>query len=404
MLILGWSDFKNIIGDGCGVVIDPITYRTAELFFLGRDRAMKETGEKKDEALFETIASNQGALYAFVDSLVLRKKLPMIAYSMTMYGPEEDPGGTPELLKLCNEVESDVVLDIRLTEGAYNPIKMDSINAINLECPRITQKLRNQVLPGLKSFNYRWTPNLKEVEGFERLPDDDRLLMTFLFGRVLFSRYAQASQADEVLPPKLGKLHVVTSLKSDEARSQIQREVFAGLKEIARVKKDCVTAVQEVPWAPTFLPHLLTEDPKTPSQLLKAAIKLREKPEVSAYREWLEELERDFDAAREPSPNKLRELEDIRQNLEKAVGLAPAEPIRVKWCVAVAQKLIGMPEVKASVEGEAKVRPQRLWGWISRKIAGDRYRKVLMDLVVGERRYRGHGVVPDLEGVWYGRR
>lgn len=373
------EDWKTIVGGKCGVIIDAMTYRTAEMFVLGAKGAVEESRIGDDEAIWNAISQNIGALQTFIDTLILNKRLPMIAYWKTFGHPDYPAtSASIKLLNYCNHNE-EVLLAVGLNEGAYFPLKEAAIKTMNHERPILTNEMRLLVLPELSAFDYNWHPNLDDIEGFRDASDDDKTLLTFLFGRVIFDAYAQAAEADEVFQPKLAKLHILSSLRRSEDRERLQASVFSGLREIARGGKENITDLINVTWVPTFLPYLLSKDPQSPNDLLEKAIELRKDPAVQDYTAWFHELKKDLDYNREPPAASMRELERIRRTILEQIKISNEDPVTVKLHIA---------PVKPSAAIEHEVHLSRIWGWVTSLFPGNRYRKLLMEMVDAERRYR----------------
>jgi hypothetical protein len=251
--------------------------------------------------------------------------------------------------------------------------------------------MRNLILPELSAFDYNWRPALDGIKGFTDASNEDKRLITFLFGRVLFGAYALAAEADEVFQPKLAALHILSSLKGSEDRKCLQANVFSGLREIARGGKDDITDLIEVPWIPTFLPYLLSKNPKSPQDLLLEAIKLRKDPVIKSYTAWFRELKKDFDYNREPTAKRMRELGQIRRAVMKRIEVSNEDPTTVKLHIAPVK-------ASSSIEIEQKLHLSRIWGWVTNLLPGNRYRKLLMEMVDAERRYRK--LDTQLEKLW----
>jgi hypothetical protein len=383
------QDWKTIIGEQCGVIIDPMLCRTAEMFMLGAKEAVHQSQIGDEAVLWKAISQNVDALQTFIDALILRKKLPLIAYWITFGHPDHPI--TPASIALrdrCNQID-EVLLAVQLEEDAYFPLKKNAIEILNREKPEITDELRTLVLPALSAFDFNWSPNLRDLECFEKSSEDDKKMLTFLYRGVLFSAYAQAAEADEIFQPKLAKLHILSSLRLDEYRKKLQNNLFSGLKKIATEGKgrEEIQALVDLPWMPTFLPYLLSKDPKSPQDLFEQAIKLRKTGVVRDYVNWFEEIEKDLDYHRQPtSANKL-ELSRIRQAIDRHLEIRAEEPITIKPYLAVAFKPTGSePEAGISIE-DIKVYPSKIWGWVTDLFPGHRYRKLLMEMVVAEQRY-----------------
>lgn len=177
--------------------------------------------------------------------------------------------------------------------------------------------------------------------------------------------------------PKLAELHILSSLRRTEDRERLQANVFSGLRQIARGAKEDVADLVDLPWVPTFLPYLLSKDPRSPQDLLDKAIELRKNPAVKDYIGWWEELQKDLEYQREPRAERMRELELIRRGLSRVTEVPEEEPTIMKLHIAT------IP----AVDIERKVYPSQIWGWVTSLFPGNRHRKLLMEMVDAERRY-----------------
>lgn len=369
------AQWKSEVGAPCGVIIDPFTYRSAELFLLGKDAVPAAEADQ----IWSLLANNIGALQSFLDALILRRQLPMIAYNLSFY-ETDDPGGTPRLLELCNQGD-DILLDIRLGDPAYGPLKESAVQILNDNRPQVTPEKVAKLAAELSAFDYRWTPDLKAVQGFAEADARTQRVLTYLFGAVLFGHYAQAAEADELINAKRSELLTQATTRRAETRARLAKELFGGLEAIARAGRDCVTLVYQPPWTPSFLPYLLLQEPKTPGDLLTAALTLRDDPTVEAYRDWFTEIAAHMALGRRPPEASAKALGRLQAQLEQRIE--GARSFGIKATIAFIGFLV--PTLKLDVE--KRLAEGETWGWMTDRLPGNRYRKILSELVMAERRY-----------------
>lgn len=362
------ADWEAVTQAGLRVVVDPMVFRTADVFLRGA--AVFRRSLTPPETMWSAVSSNVGALCAFFDAFVLEDNLPMYDYDMTF--PPDIDSGRQALTGFCNR-EGQTLVPVRVGGTAYDTIKTAAVAALS-EVPPVPDSGASEIIGELSAFDYEWRPDIWREDG----PTDpeDRLLDTFRFAGLLFSGYAQRLGADHVLQPKRERLYLAASLGS--TRVMDERALFAELDSVARETPGNVIRTGDLPNVPTFLPYLLRSDPSSPADVLTSALRLRRSGPVGDYRAWrrnaLDELENG-----RISTSVRRDIQRISRDIRQYLDI-PETTISAK--VGAKVGLVG-PEVGAEIGFERAVS----LGWLLRALPKRRYRKLLMKLIISQREY-----------------
>src|SRR6266545_4413664 len=286
------TDWDRISQAGLKVVVDPMVFRTADVFLRGarglaKSRSIPSHELKHPATMWSAISSNIGALCTFFDTLILEERLPMYDYGMTF--PPDIDTGKHALIEYCNESE-EVLVPVTVQAAAYQEMKRESV-AILDELPSIPNTLASDVLQELSAFDWEWRPDLWRDERYADV-GDQRVLDAFRYGGILFSGYAQRTGSDHILQPKRARLYLATSLGTD--RADDEKVLFSELTRIASETPEGIQRTGDLPATPTFLPHLLKHDDRTPDALLKRALRLRKSSIVGEYRHWRKDVLNDI--------------------------------------------------------------------------------------------------------------
>jgi hypothetical protein len=361
------ADWQRLRDEKLTTVLDPMIFRTAELFLAGGGKA------SDDGETWRALSANLAGLAAFFDAIVLHERLPIFDYDITFpEGPELGAFASSRLVSIVN-AEQEVLAPVRVASAAYAPLREAALKELSGQ-PAIPAAERAAVLSELTVFDYRWTPFL---EGFDAAPDDERRLATFLYGGLLFSAYAQELRGTHVLQQK--RARVFSQLAFGTAADD--QMLFARLAGLPEAAPDAVSTALDIPSLPGFLPYLLREAADDPRAMLAKALELRSDPDVVAYRGWhnrlLDDLAQGGNALKQRA-----EIEDVRGALERRLA-GPAIPTKV----SVSMIALAIPVVKVESGLETAIRPRAAWGWGVRRVRGD-HRKVLMHLVGAKQEFR----------------
>jgi hypothetical protein len=354
------EDWQRLREEQLTTVLDPMIFRAAELFLLGR------SGAYQAEETWQILSANLSGLAAFFDAMVLYERLPIFDYGATfLESAEVGAGASNSLVPIANAVQ-EILAPVRVEAAAYTPLKQAALDELRVQ-PEIETDERASVLRELTVSDYRWAPSL---DGFNDAPDDERRLASFLYGGLLFSAYAQELRGTHVLQQKRARLFSQLALGT-AADDQILFARMAGLPDAA---PEAVATAFDIPALPSFLPYLLQEASEAPRAMLARALELRRDSDVMAYRTWHNRMLTVL-AEGGSALEQRAEMEEVRSALEQKLA-GPAIPTKVSFSMIA----FAIPVVKVESEFTTDIRPRAAWGWGVRQVKGD-HRKVLMRLL-----------------------
>lgn len=361
------ADWQRLRAEQLTTVLDPMIFRAAELFLVGR------SGAAHAEETWSMLSTNLPGLAAFFDAIVLHDRLPIFDYGITFpEAPEVGAGASYNLVPIVN-ADQEVLAPVRVEAAAYTPLKQAALEELHAQ-PEIASDERASVLNELTVFDYRWAPFL---DGFNDAPDDERRLATFLYGGLLFAVYAQELRGTHVLQQKRARIVGQLALGT-AADDQILFARMAGLPEVA---PDAVATALDIPLLPSFLPFLLRQASEEPRAMLAKALELRRDSDVNAYRTWHNRMLGVL-AEGGSALEQRAEIEEVRTALERKLT-GPA----ISTKVSVSMIALAIPVVKVESEFGTDIRPRAAWGWGVRRIKGD-HRKVLIRLLGAKQSFR----------------
>ena len=375
------ADWEKIRDEKLNVVVDPMVFRTADVFLRGAQGMAKSRELKHPATMWSAISSNIGSLCTFFDALILEKRLPMYDYAMTF--PPDIETGRHTLIETCNAAD-EVLVSVSVQYQAYQEMKQAAIAVLH-KLDQIPEMLAADIHNELSAFDWEWRPDLWPAENME----DSRkcVLEAFQFGGILFSGYAQRTGADHILQPKRARLYLAASLGSQ--RADDEKALFAELTKLSNEESSGVQRTGDLPAMPTFLPYLLKFDDNTPQDLLKRALKLRGTGVVKEYRDWRKEVVDDIEKGRVPT--KLRkEIARIAAAIARELKVENDNETKISAKVGAKVAAVGplpVPEVGGEVGLEKQWNLSETLGWFLRNLPGHRYRKLLMRLVIAQREY-----------------
>ena len=371
------------------VVVDPMVFRTADVFLRGSKGISQSPELKHPDTMWSAISSNIDSLCAFFDALILEELLPMYDYEMTF--PPDIDTGKHTLVELCNaHADEAVLVPITVKEQAYQEMKRAAVSKLH-ELPDILPTTATDILTELSAFDYEWRPDL--WRGEKAGDTQERVLDTFRYGGLLFTGYAQRTGSDHLLQPKRARLYLATSLGAD--RLDDEKALFAELMKLANEAPEGVQRTGDLPAAPTFLPYLLRFDDGTPLKLLRRALRLRKSGVIGEYRGWRQNVIEEIDRGRALTKSR-KEISRIAGAIARELKVEDSS-IKVNAKVGAKVSAIG-PEVGAELGVEKEVNLAATLGWILRNVPGYRYRKLLMRMVIAQREY--WHVDRHLKSVW----
>ncbi len=279
--IRGQEAWDKLVGDGLGIIIDPVVLRIGQLFLEGATRNAVE-----DERRWSAIESDLGALITFFDLVIIRKQFPAFNYGDTF---DRDMFGDP-LGDLVNAENDKVIVHVDVEFRMYRLAKAAALADLEERIsagPFVSRALADNILAMTDAIQYEWSPGLERLEG-HMTGDKERKVARFLLGQLVFSAYAQQTGAPHVLAPQRSRIVTALGLQSQQADESAESEIF---DELRRRSKDAGAEwrVAEAPWKPSFLP-LLVERAQSrryktgPDVLLRDAKHIRETSALDRYR------------------------------------------------------------------------------------------------------------------------
>src|SRR5262249_54799350 len=117
------DDWEMIRMKNLNVVVDPMVFRTADVFLRGANGLAQSSELKNLETMWSAISGNIGSLCTFFDTLMLEERLPMYDYDQTF--PPDLEHGKHTLVEYCNDDE-EVLVAITVKEQAYQKMKPET--------------------------------------------------------------------------------------------------------------------------------------------------------------------------------------------------------------------------------------------------------------------------------------
>jgi hypothetical protein len=257
------DDWRRIGEAGLRLVVDPMVFRSADVFLRGW------RGAPKPDDAWLAIGSNIGSLCTFFDALILEKCLPMYDYGSTF--PPDLQTGKHTLVEWCND-RGPTLLPVQVRGAAYDEVKREALAALAGQ-PEAAPDLARDNLKETSAFDWEWRPDLWPG-GWRGRPEGADVLAAFRFGGLLFGGYAQRTGCDHLLQPKRARLFLADRLRVKRADDEAL--LFGPLTQLAGQG----SRAADWPASPTFLPLLLAQDYASPRALLQHALRLR------ARRRW----------------------------------------------------------------------------------------------------------------------
>ncbi len=359
------DDWAKLRDRGLKTVVDPMVYRTADLFLQGRSAC---ASAEHAEQVWNAISKNVGALAMFFDCMMSNVELPVFELWTTFRNSK--------VIETC-----DFLIPVTVGGSAvYRATKDAALEKVrSVGAP--PDELAASIVGELSAYGYEWEPELEDLATDD---ERERLLRTFLLGGFLFQGYAQQITGDEfrledmaehVLQPKRSRL--IGSAMLGAPRTE--EELFAQLLQAARQALGDGTAC-ELTELPTFLPILLRYEPKTPKELLDRAFSLRANTAVEDYRALRRRIRQELGKGR-PLAEERREMKQIARRLAKDLSERSSE-VSLDWSVGVKAALpVPVPWPTAEAKFSGKISVDRIAWWLSSALPGKGYRKLLVRMV-----------------------
>jgi len=392
--ILTSADWPTLRSNGLVTVLDPLTFRAAETFLRGAP-------EHGDEDLWAALSKSVDALATFVDAVMLNDRLPVFDYYVTW-----EPGiaGLAPLVNLVN-VDAEALVEVRVHHEAYDAARKQAV-AVLRQLPAIDDALADEVAQELSSFDYQWKPQLEELGP---LDERARQLASFRYGALLFHYYAESisdrrqrldQRAEHVLHAKRARVMLATSLAPSGSLGLDEARLLRSLRRVEEATDGAVAAVEVK--APTFLPYLLSQEPRNPGELIRLALKERESRTVRSYRQWRRELLADLADGRVRTKTR-RDLRIIADEIQRRTKGDAAVSLHLSYAAdwkALAGALTGNPlGLLAGIDAGATVDDRALRFRLASVLPGRGFRRLVTRLVLAQQEY--FALDRALRNLWY---
>jgi hypothetical protein len=371
-------------------VVDPIIFRTAELFLAGAKDAADP------EATWKTIERHLGALFVFFDLVIREDEVPIFDYNESYRKPDEPPWN-PELFR-GRPNDPAFLVEVHVDQRAWDEAHEAALEILASE-PDPSDEAAANVLRSMQQLDYCWVPI-----GVPETADAKRDAITVIrYGGLLSSLYAEqltepgasADQAAEhLIPPLRSSLYLASTLPGPPRGHFDEEKLFAALVNAAKhPDAKSLKALVDIPPTPTFLPYLLSEKPSpaTPHELLIAAFDARASKPVESYRKWRKQLAKDA-AYGQLGVGRRQEIEDIAKTVSPDDEATSAATSEITW-----QGGWQGPLPSFMLGG---VVSKGLIGWIADHLPGRGHRRTLVRMAHATQRY--NDIALKLRSVWLG--
>jgi hypothetical protein len=349
------------------LIVDPMIYRTADVFLRGQAGVAQTFSDAG--AVWEAITRNIDGLAIFFDNIILAKNLPIIDYGITFDKELKLP--KQALREKCNQQE-EILLSVHICDEASRATRRAVLDSMKGRRPGVPDALAADLVREMDALEYNWTPNLSELGD---IPEREVPVVRFLYGAALFSAFAQSAGVGHIFQPKRSKIYLAASLHADSNIAQDEASLYAKLNQIMTEGSRGINPVAELDGLPPFLPYLLSKGPKTPSDLLSEAFKLRTEGMVRDYRDFRNQLLREW-----------RDEGRIRNDYRKQFA-SIAKMIQQKTRGNQQALKMGLGITATGVDVSSEIALDRVWGWIQRQLPGKRYVKLLTRLALSGQEY-----------------
>ena len=165
------ADWEKFPLRGFETVVDPMVFRSADVFLRGEVGATKSLGRDRD-TLWGALSANIGSLTAFFDVLLLSERLPIIDYGTTF--DNELAYDVQPLRDRINAVAEEQLIEsvhvmMNATESARK-VALDTLEPMR----HVDDETRENILKELSAFDHEWHPDVSFLN--PKSDEDERLL------------------------------------------------------------------------------------------------------------------------------------------------------------------------------------------------------------------------------------
>jgi hypothetical protein len=257
--------------------------------------------------------------------------------------------------------------------------------------PQVPANLAGEISEQLVAYDYDWDITRPVVSGnslsmvggrfseYSGPETDSGRVIRYLRGYLVFSGFARLLGADHLIPPGWSRLYAAANLpvEPDDEMLHAEEKLFAILAEAGNADPAGLGRTVEFS-QPTFLPYLL-DDPqcRTPLDIFRNAIALRDDPDVGAYIDFRSRVRQDLKDGK-PEAH-LREINELAALVGRKISKSPRS-----WKVRLSASLsvLGVPNI-----GVGPADPVDVWrpiGWSLRQLPGKAHAKLLLRLLVAQ--------------------
>jgi hypothetical protein len=389
------ADWTTLRQQGLLMVLDPLIFRAADAFLRGApDRA--------DQPLWDTISKSVDAFCAFIDAVMLNDQLPIIDYN-----PSWEPnlaGFAHTLVELCNQDE-ELLVEVHVDGPAYQDAREPAVELLQ-QLPEVQPTLAADIRKELSVLDYRWRPRLPELD---QLDEEERTIASFRYGGLLFHAYAEAISdrrqplnqwAEHVLHAKRGLIMLASSLAPDGQLRLNEQKLMRTLRRVERNTEGAIEAIDVR--APTFVPYLLAQDPSSPRDLLRLALRERRGSLVRSYRDWRQDLLADLAGGRIRHSTR-QDLRLIAEDVQRKANSDTAVSLHVSYAAdwkVLAAAVAGNPAaLLGGLALKGKVDDEALRFRLASVLPGRGYRKLLSRIAASQAEYFDLDLA--LRNLWY---
>jgi hypothetical protein len=367
-----WANFSKPKANAeLDVIVDPMIYRTADVFLGGKtgvEKSLPNAGEA-----WASIQRNIDSLALFFDNLILCKNLPIIDYGITF---DKQLGVQKYFIREKCKQKEEVVIAVHVCNEASETARQAALESLkHFESLKHKTPVPESVSAGLaedmNALEYQWHPDLSQLG---EIAPADLPLTRFLYGAALFGGFAQSAGLGHILQPKRSSIYLAASLHADSETAQDDTKLHAKLKKIMDEASGGDSPFAELSGLPPFLPYLLSKDPEDPGALLAEALKLRKTGMVEDYRDLRNNLIRDFRTKGKLEDHYQKQLGGIALKIKKELHGDQESPAEMKVSLT-------------GVEVALKIPLEKIWGWIQGQLPGTRYLKLLTKLTLAQAEY-----------------
>jgi hypothetical protein len=368
--VADWQKFTNFTpAGGLDAVVDPMIYRTAEVFLRGRP-GVSQTLASEDQVR-KSIQRNLDSLMTFFDLLILSRTLPIIDYGTTF---DQNVGiDADTIIQKCNQEEK-LLVSVHVCDDASKVSRAAALHLMKNRTP-VPKSIADDLREDMFTLEYKWAPDLSSLDFAQ---EEDLQVLRFLYGATLFGTFAQMAGVGHIFQPKRSHALLAASLHADADLAQDEERLYKKLAEIMGKGMDSTDCSVELDGLPPFLPYLLSKEPTCPADLLTEALKLRKLGMIADYRDWRNGLIRDWREKGVIRAQYRKELVTIARSVRKELS-TPAES-NIELTVSM-----------TGLDSSWKVPIDQIWGWISSQLPGRRYMKVLTRLALAQAEYEQIG-------------